>query len=65
MAGDGGVQLLCVWVVHDADDWFGVYGETERYAHVWILVDEVGGAVDRVDYECWGLRDEGWGRGAG
>ena len=64
LTGDGGVQLLGVRIVHDADGRFRLHGETERYTDIWILVDEVGGAVDRVDYECWGLRNEGWVRGA-
>lgn len=59
-ATDGMVEVLCEGIIDDADEGFELVGEGERDGDVGMSVDEVCGAVDRVDYEGWG-----WGEAAG
>lgn len=50
---NGGVELLRKGIVDDADERFELVGKGERDGHVGEGVNEVGGAVDGIDYESW------------
>lgn len=54
MAVDGGVEMVGEGVVDDADEGDEVVDEGEGDADVGVGVDEVCGAVDRVDHEGGG-----------
>ena len=47
--------MLREWVVDDADEGKEAEGEGQGDGDVGVGVHEVCGAVDWVDYECWGL----------
>ncbi len=54
LAADGVVEVVGEGVVDDADEGPEVVGEGEGDGDVGVGVDEVCGAVDGVDDECWG-----------
>lgn len=60
---NGSVELLRKRVVDDADEGFELVGKSERNGHVGEIVDEVGSAIDGIDYEGRGRRKTGGGRG--
>lgn len=60
---NGGVELLRKRVVDDTDEGFELVGKAERDRYVGEGMDEVCGAVDRIDNEGWGRRETGSGCG--
>ena len=53
LAMDGMVELGSERIIDDANERDQIVDEAKRNANIWVGVNEICGAVDRIDNESW------------